>query len=73
MKIGQFVEYKGYIGSIEYDPEDNIHYGCLLNIDDSVNYHGKTGEELYEHYQEAIDNYIEFKKEVGRDLVCISK
>lgn len=73
MRIGQFVEYKGYIGSIEYDPEDKIHYGHLLGIDDSVNYHGRTGLELYKHYREAVDDYIEFKKEIGKDLVCISK
>ena len=73
MKIGQFVEYKGFIGSIEYDPEDKIYYGYLLDIDDSVSYHGKTGEELYKHYCEAIDDYIEFKKGIGKDLVCIAK
>ena len=39
MRIGQFVEYKGYIGSIEYKSEDKLHYGSLLNIDDFVNYH----------------------------------
>ena len=73
MKIGQFVEYKGFIGSIEYNPEDKIYYGHLLYIDDLVNYHGKTGEELYKHYCEAIDDYIEFKKEIGKDLVCVVK
>ena len=64
MRIGQFTEYRGYIGSIEYDPEDKIHYGQLLNIDDSVNYHGKTGEELYKHYCKAVDDYIEFKEKL---------
>lgn len=28
--IGQFVEYKGYIGTIEYDEEDELYYGKLL-------------------------------------------
>ena len=73
MRIGQFEEYKGYVGSIKYDKEDKIYYGCLLNVDDSVSYHGKTGEELYKHYCEAIDDYIEFKKEIGKDLVCVVK
>ena len=39
MRVGQFVEYKGYIGSIEYEPEDRLHYGSLLNINDFVSYH----------------------------------
>ena len=29
-KIGQFKEYKGYVGSIEYDEEDELYYGKLF-------------------------------------------
>lgn len=64
MRIGQFVEYKGYVGSIEYDPEDNIYYGKLLDIDDLVNYHADDIIELERIYHEAVDDYIEFKKEI---------
>lgn len=66
MRIGRFIEYKGYVGSIEYDPEDKIYYGKLLNIDDFVNYHGNDGVELYKSYRNAVDDYIEFKREVGK-------
>lgn len=66
MRIGRFIEYKGYVGSIEYDPEDKIYYGKLLNIDDFVNYHGSDGVELYKSYRNAVDDYIEFKREVGK-------
>lgn len=72
MRIGQFVEYKGYIGSIEYDPEDKIYYGEILNIDDSVCYHDTDIIDLGKRSHEAVDNYIEFKKEIGKGLVCIS-
>lgn len=64
MKIGQFTEYRGYVGSIEYEPEDNIYYGKLLDIDDLVNYHANNIIYLEKHYQEAVDDYIEFKKEL---------
>lgn len=67
MLFGQFVEYKGYVGSIEYSFEDNIYYGSLLNIKDLVVYEGDTIEELYKYYQETIDDYIEFKKMVGKE------
>lgn len=62
MLIGFFVEYKGYKGTIEYDYEDNIHYGSLLDIEDSISYHAKNGAELYDHYTAAIDDYIKFKR-----------
>ena len=67
MRIGQFKEYKGYIGSIAYDKEDELYYGQLLNIRDLVNYHASNVEELYKHYHEAVDNYIEFKREIGKE------
>ena len=64
MMFGQFVEYKGHIGSIEYSAEDQIYFGQLLNIEDLVNYEGHSVEELYEYYREAVDTYIEFRKEI---------
>ena len=66
MRLGQFIEYRGYIGSIEFDLETEHYHGYLLNIDDFVNYLGNDGLELYENYKNAVDDYIEFKKEVGK-------
>lgn len=73
MRIGQFIEYKGYVGSIEYDTHDKIHYGSLLNIKDSISYHAKTVEELSERYHDAVDRYIEFRNNVdfGEDIVVL--
>ena len=62
MRIGQFIEYKGYVGTIEYSPEDDIYHGQLLNIDDSINYDGTSIEELYMDYKEAVDFYIRLNK-----------
>lgn len=66
MVIGKFIEYKGFVGSIEYSNEDKIHYGKLLDIKDLVNYEANDVEELYEQYKNAVDNYINFCKEVGK-------
>lgn len=66
MKIGQFVEYRGYIGSIEYDQEDKLYYGKLLNTRDFVNYHADNIMSLEGHYHEAVDDYIKVKKEIGK-------
>ena len=58
MVFGQFIEYKGHIGSIEYSAEDGIYFGQLLNIKDLVAYDGHTIEELFESYRDAIDDYL---------------
>lgn len=67
MQIGRFKEYKGYVGSIEYSVEDSIHYGKLLNIKDLVNYEADNIIDLEKQFHEAVDDYIEFKKEVGKE------
>ena len=61
MEIGQFIEYRGYVGSIEYNIKDKLHYGKLLNIKDLVNYHADDIVELQKHYHEAVDDYIELE------------
>lgn len=66
MRIGQFVEYKGYVGTIEYSPEDKLHYGSLL-IGDFVSYHANNLIDLEKQYHNAVDDYIEFKKEIGKE------
>ena len=69
MNIGTFKEYKGYIGSIEFSVEDNRHHGTLLDIKDFVNYCSDSIEELYEQFKNAVDDYIEFKREIGENYV----
>ena len=68
MVIGTFVEYKGFTGTIEYDTEDRIYHGSLLNIEDSISYHTKFNrvEILFERYKETIDRYIRTKNEVKK-------
>ena len=68
MRIGQFIEYKGYVGTIEYSPEDNVYHGRLLNTNDSINYDGTSIEELYMDYQGAVNFYIEIKKVIEEEL-----
>ena len=67
MSIGQFIEYKGYVGSIEYDPEDSLYYGKLLYIRDLVNYHADNIVDLEKCYRDTVDDYICFKKEIKKE------
>lgn len=64
MLVGYFVEYKGYKGTIEFSMEDSIYYGSLVDIEDSVSYHAKSPEKLYDAYCRAVDGYIKSKKGV---------
>ena len=67
MKIGTFLEYKGYVGSIEYSKEDKLYYGSLLGIEDFVNYHCNTVLGLRTQFHNAVDDYILLKKEIEKN------
>ena len=70
MKIGIFEPYKGYTGTIEYDPEENSLYG-KLEIDDLINYHGNNVMELHREYMVAVDDYLKLQKELIRDELIV--
>ena len=69
MRIGQFVKYKGYVGSIDFDPQDKIHYGEILDIDDFVNYQAENIIGLHKEFHKAVDDYIEFKEKINKGEV----
>ena len=40
------LEYKGYHAKIEFSSDDNIFIGSVIGINDSLNFHGTTVDEL---------------------------
>ena len=72
MHIGYFVDYRGHIGSIEYDEEDKLLYGKITDIKDFVNYHANSIIDLEKHYKEAVDDYIDLKKEIETNNTAIN-
>lgn len=59
--ISNVLEYKGYIGSIEIDMQEDILYGHVQNLkntNDIVSYEGETLKELKEDFRGAIDDYL---------------
>lgn len=64
--LGTFAGYKGFAGTVEFDKDDGIYYGKLINTDDIVGYHSRDIVELYDKFVLAVDNYIEFKELIER-------
>ena len=60
------LSYKGYTAKIEFDPDDNILFGNLVGIRDTVGFHGETVAELKNAFLEAVDFYLESCKKSGR-------
>lgn len=61
------IEYKGYIGSIEYSPEDKCFFGKLKMIDDLVTFEATTADELENNFHNAVDEYLLTCKELNRE------
>ncbi len=53
------IEYKNYLGSVEYSDEDEIFYGKILGIRDLVSYQGESVKELKMSFQESVEDYLQ--------------
>ena len=51
--------YKEYIGSVHYSTEDEIFYGKIEDINDSISYEGSSVSELKSAFEEAVEDYLE--------------
>ncbi|MDR3286420.1 MAG: type II toxin-antitoxin system HicB family antitoxin [Prevotellaceae bacterium] len=60
------LEYKGYLGNIEYSKEDDCLYGNVLGMPkDLISYEGNTASELIENFKGSIDMYLEHCERKG--------
>ena len=62
-----YLEYKGYLGSVNYSAEDKVFYGKLEGISDLVNFEADNVKELEAGFKEAVNDYLETCKEIGKD------
>ncbi len=52
------IQYKGYIGSVEFSEEDSIFFGKVLGIRSLISYEGENAKELIDDFHSAIDDYL---------------
>lgn len=52
------LEYKKYLGTVNYAAEDKVFYGKIEGINDLVTFEGENVSDLEKHFQEAVDDYI---------------
>lgn len=59
------MSYKGYSGSVEYDPAGRIFHGRVHDITDVVTFQGTSVEELEMEFRTSVDVYLEMCAEDG--------
>ena len=50
--------YKGYTAQMEFDTDDKIIVGCLIDIDDIITFHGASIVQFEAAMQTAVDGYL---------------
>jgi len=61
------MKYKNYYGSVEFSNEDSIFWGKIIGINDHITYEGDSVETLRNNFQEAVEDYFEICKEIGKE------
>lgn len=59
------IEYKGYIGSVEFSEEDSLFYGRVLGIRALVSYEGENAHDLVNDFHAAVEDYLSLCKTEG--------
>ena len=61
------MEYKGYLGKVEYDDEASLFHGEVINTRDVVTFQGKSVAELKKAFRDSVDDYLAFCAERGEE------
>lgn len=61
------LEYKGYHTKVEFDSEDLVLRGKIEGINDLVDFECEDLKGVEKEFHEAVDDYLEFCKEVGKE------
>jgi predicted HicB family RNase H-like nuclease len=61
------LEYKGYIGVIEYDDDAGLFHGEVINLRDVITFQGDCVAELRQALRDSVEDYLEFCAERGEE------
>lgn len=61
------MEYKGYVGSVEFSEKDGVFFGKVMGIRALISYEGTTAQELVEDFHSAVDDYLALCESMGKE------
>ena len=59
------LQYKDFIGSVNFSANDQIYYGKIEGISDLVTFEGNTVQTLTLDFHQAVEDYIKDGKDLG--------
>ena len=60
------LNYKGYQGRFEYDPDADIFHGEVMNMADVITFQGRSIDEIKQALADSVEDYLEFCALKGR-------
>lgn len=57
--------YKGYTAAVEFDANEGILYGHVLDLRDVITFQSESAAELVEEFHTSVDEYLAFCAEQG--------
>lgn len=61
------MEYRGYLGKVEFDSEAGIFHGDVINTRDVITFQGRSVAELKKAFEESVNDYLAFCASRGED------
>ncbi|MDR7372438.1 type II toxin-antitoxin system HicB family antitoxin [Flavobacterium aquidurense] len=61
-----YLEYNGYIGTVEFSAEDKIFFGKIHGINDLVTFEGTSVTDLEKSFQDSVLDYLETCKTLNK-------
>ncbi len=64
--MSDYLTYKGYFGTVNFNSDDEVFYGKIFGISDLINFEGSSVKELKESFEESLDDYLETCKALNK-------
>ena len=59
------MEYKGYIGMVEYDDHAKLFHGDVINTKTVITFQGTSVDEIEQAFRDSVEDYIAWCEEDG--------
>lgn len=63
--MNNIMEYKNYVGTVEFSESDGLFYGKVQGIRSLISYEGTNAAELVADFHGAIDDYLAYCQAEG--------
>ena len=61
------LEHGDYIARVDFDPEDDVFHGEVLNMRDVITFEGRAVDELRRAFADSVADYVAFCREHGKE------